>query len=75
LFGRKAGSLKDYAYSAAMKKYGVAWNEETLDRFLENPMKAGPGTNMGYAGVKDAHGRRDLIAYLKKANGDGKLCQ
>src|SRR5262245_58404022 len=67
LFGRKAGSLKGYPYSAAMKKYGVTWNEETLDHFLENPMKAVPGTNMGYAGVKDAQEREDLIAYLKKA--------
>jgi cytochrome c2 len=36
LFGRRAGSLKDYQYSAAMKKYGVTWNEETLDRYRES---------------------------------------
>ena len=37
-----------------MKKHGVTWNDETLDRFLENPLKTVPGTKMGYAGVKDA---------------------
>ena len=46
LFGRKAGSVPNYAYSTAMKKYGVTWNEETLDRFIENPLKTVPGTKM-----------------------------
>jgi cytochrome c len=75
LFGRKAGSLKDYQYSSAMKKYGVTWSEETLDHFIENPLKAVPGTKMGYAGVKDAQERADLIAYLKKATSDPKTCR
>ena len=75
LFGRKAGSVPNYAYSTAMKKYGVTWNEETLDHFVENPMKTVPGTKMGYAGVKDPQERADLIAYLKQATNDPKLCQ
>jgi cytochrome c len=75
LFGRKAGSLKDYQYSSAMKKYGVTWSEETLDHFIENPLKAVPGTKMGYAGVKDPQERADLIAYLKKATSDPRNCK
>jgi cytochrome c len=75
LFGRKAGTLKGYQYSAAMKKYGVTWNEKTLDHFLENPMKAVPGTKMGYAGIKDPQERADLIAYLAKATRDPKICE
>jgi cytochrome c len=75
LFGRKAGSLKDYQYSSAMKKYGVTWSEETLDHFIENPLKAVPGTKMGYAGVKDPQERADLIAYLKKATSDPRNCE
>ena len=74
LFGRKAGSVPDYQYSPAMKKYGVAWNEETLDKFIENPLKTVPGTKMGYAGVKDPQERADLIAYLKQATSDPKIC-
>ena len=46
LFGRKAGSVPNYQYSLAMKKYGVTWNEETLDKFIENPLKTVPGTKM-----------------------------
>jgi cytochrome c len=66
LFGRRAGSVNGYAYSEAMKTSKIIWNARTLDRFLENPMKAIPGTAMGYAGIADAKERRDLIAYLQK---------
>ena len=75
LFGRKAGSLPGYAYSPAMKKHGVTWNEETLDHFLENPLETVPGTKMGYAGVKNPQERADLIAYLKQATADPKTCK
>jgi len=75
LFGRRAGTLKGYSYSTAMKNYGVIWNEKTLDHFLENPMMAVPGTKMAYAGVKDAHERADLIAYLKNATRDSETCK
>ena len=67
LFGRRAGSVPDFAYSAAMKKSKIVWNEKTLDRFLADPPKAVPGTTMTYAGVSDAKERADLIAYLKQA--------
>src|SRR5438128_1713628 len=75
LFGRRAGGLQGYANSTAMKKYGVIWNAETLDRFLENPLKTVPGTKMGYAGVRDAQERADLIAYLAEATRDPKVCR
>ncbi len=75
LFGRKAGTAKGYQYSAAMKKYGVTWDDATIDHFIENPMKVVPGTKMGYAGVKDPQERADLIAYLKKATADPKTCE
>ncbi|MCD6674372.1 MAG: cytochrome c family protein, partial [Burkholderiaceae bacterium] len=52
LIGRKAGSVPGFDYSDAMKRSGIVWNAKTLDRFLADPMKAVPGTTMGYAGVK-----------------------
>lgn len=70
LFGRVAGGVPNFPYSPAMKKAGAAglvWNEVTLDKFLESPMKYIPGTRMGYAGVKESQERADLIAYLKAA--------
>jgi cytochrome c1 len=50
-------------------------NEETLDHFLENPLKTVPGTKMGYAGVKDPQERADLIAYLKQATAASTTCK
>jgi cytochrome c len=72
LFGRRAGAVPGFEYSAAMKKSKITWNEKTLDRFLQNPAKMVPGTAMTYAGVPDAKDRRDLIAYLKHENEAGE---
>ncbi len=75
LFGRRAGSVPGFPYSAAMKKAGakgLVWNDESLDTFLQNPTKLVPGTRMTYAGVKDAQERADLLAYLKAASAEGQ---
>jgi cytochrome c len=68
LFGRRAGSVLGFPYSAAMKRSNIVWDERTLDRFLASPLSVVPGTAMGYAGVSDRKERADLIAYLKQAN-------
>lgn len=68
LFGRQAGTVPGFVYSQAMKDSKIIWDEKTLSVFLEDPMKDVPGTAMGYAGIKDAQERADLIAYLKKEN-------
>jgi cytochrome c len=67
LFGRRAGSVPGFAYSPAMKRSGIVWDARTLDRFLTNPLRAVPGTTMGYAGIDDAQERADLIEYLRAA--------
>jgi len=68
LFGRRAGSVKGFHYSEAMKRSKIVWNAKTLDHFLANPLKAIPGTAMGYAGIANRKERADLIAYLEQAN-------
>ena len=67
LFGRKAGSLADYNYSAAMRSADVVWDESTLDQFLTAPRQFIPGAKMPFAGIADAQERADLIAWLKQA--------
>lgn len=75
LFGRRAGTAPGFSgYSQAMRASGLVWNERTLDRFLQNPMQAVPGTAMGYAGVKDAAERAALLAWLRQATQPGKTC-
>jgi cytochrome c len=74
LFGRRAGSVPGFEYSRAKRDSGLVWSEDTLDRFLADPPRAVPGTTMGYAGVKDAGERRDLIAYLRQAGRTKALC-
>lgn len=69
LLGRRAGSVPGFAYSPAMKKSGLVWDEKTLNLFLARPLAMVPGTAMTYDGVPDARDRSDLVAYLKAANG------
>lgn len=67
VFGRKAGSVSGFDYSAALKRSKVIWNEQTLNRWLTNPEAFIPGQKMGYS-VPDAKDRADLIAYLRSQN-------
>ena len=64
LFGRRAGSTPDFAYSAAMKASGVVWNERTLADFLHDPDKLVPGTRMRFWGIGDEREIAALLAYL-----------
>ena len=67
IFDRKAASLEDFRYSAAMRNSGITWTPETLDTFIADPQKMVPGNRMAYAGLPDVAGRADLISYLEKA--------
>lgn len=63
--GRPSASFDGYAYSPAMRKAGLVWDEETLDRFIDTPQMVVPGTRMSFAGVHDAGERQAIIDYLK----------
>lgn len=76
LFGRRAGTAPGYdGYSRALRDAKIVWNERTLDAFLQNPVRAVPGTTMGYAGIADARERADLIAWLREATRPGRSCR
>lgn len=62
--GRKAGSVADYAYSPAMKAYGVTWTSETLTPFLQHPTTTVAGTTMAYPGVPDPAAAKAIADYL-----------
>jgi cytochrome c len=61
---RKAGSVEGFAFSAALRASSVAWNAETLDRFIEDPQGTMRGTAMPFRGIKDATERAALVCYL-----------
>ena len=66
VWGRKAGTAKGFMrYSDALKKSGVPWNEQTLNKWLTNPAAFIPGNLMAFPGIRDASTRQDIIAYLK----------
>jgi cytochrome c len=67
IFTRKAAEIADFRYSPAMKRSGITWTPETLDKFISDPQGMVPANRMPYAGMASAGDRADLIAYLQNA--------
>lgn len=70
LFGRRAGALPEFDYSAALRaagRRGLVWSEQTLHRFLADPEEAVPGGRMTGVRVADPAEREALIRWLRRA--------
>ena len=67
VFGRKAGTADNFAYSEAMKNSGIVWDDETLAKYLRNPQELVPGGKMAFPGIKDDEQIANLLAYLHQA--------
>ena len=67
IFGRKAGSVENFAYSPVVKNSGVVWDDDTLTKYLRNPKEFIPGDRMAFPGIKDDKEIADLLAYLHEA--------
>jgi cytochrome c len=67
VFGRKAGSVEGFDYSAAMKNSGIVWDDETLTKYLRDPRGAIPGNKMAFPGIKNDEEMANLLAYLHQA--------
>jgi cytochrome c len=65
VFGRKAGSVEGFTYSAGLKGSGITWTDATLEKWLSDPDLVVKDNNMSFS-VPKAEERRDLIAYLKQ---------
>jgi len=66
IFGKKAGSVKKYRYSKAMKKSDIIWTDCSLDKFLLKPRKYIKGTKMRFSGLRKKEQREAVIKYLKE---------
>jgi cytochrome c len=71
ILDRPAASVEGFAYSDALKKSGLKWDDANLHKWLENPKALVPGTKMLFPGVKDEVERDDIIAYIESFNADG----
>ena len=72
LFGRKAGMIEGYSYSAANKNSGITWDEATFREYIKDPKAKIPGTKMAFPGLKDPKQIDDVVAYLKQFDSTGK---
>ncbi len=69
LFGRRAGALDGFDYSAGLVRMGndgLAWDFASLDAYLENPKAFASDTRMNFVGLKDAEDRADVLAFLRQ---------
>jgi cytochrome c len=66
IIGRPAGSIANYAYSAANKKSGITWTPQEIFVYLKNPQAKVPGTKMTFPGFPKPQDRADVIAYLEQ---------
>jgi len=63
-FGREAGAVTSFSYSAALSEAAFVWTPRALDAWLRQPAGFLPGNRMTYPGLRDQSHRDDLIAYL-----------
>jgi cytochrome c len=64
VYGHKAASSPGFAYSDALKKAGIRWDDASLDRWLSDPDAMVPDTDMAFR-LANGDERQAVIAYLK----------
>jgi cytochrome c len=72
LDGRKSGSVAGYSYSDANKNSGISWDEASFLDYIRDPKAKVPNTKMAFAGIKNEAEARNVWAYLKQYDADGK---
>ena len=66
VYGRAAGTVESFQYSEALKKSGVKWTDENLDKWLSDTESLVPDNDMTFH-VEKADERNEIIAYLKNS--------
>lgn len=65
VLGRRSGSVAGYAYSDAIRRRALVWNETNLEAFIRDPDEVVPGTKMRFFGFFSKRQMADLMAYLQ----------
>ena len=68
VYGRPAASLTTFPYSDALRKSGVTWDSDTLDKWLTDPDAFVPDNDMAFR-VANPEERAAIIGYLKEVSG------
>ncbi|WP_273759877.1 cytochrome c family protein [Bartonella sp. ML70XJBT.G] len=66
IVNRPLAASPSFAYSRALRaNSNQNWGFANLDRYLQSPRKAFPGTTMSFRGIKNDQDRADLLLYLR----------
>jgi cytochrome c len=66
IVGRKKAAMSGFAYSAALKAKGGAWDIESINQMITKPKDFVPGTKMAFPGLKKPQDRADVVLYLQQ---------
>ena len=69
VYGRQAGKISSFKYSAALQSAHVTWDDDSLDKWLTDTDSLIADNDMAYR-VPKADERVDIIRYLKLASGN-----
>jgi len=68
LFGRPAGAVTDYSYSATLRNSDIIWSDQSINLLFDlGPDHYIPGSKMPMQRITRVQDRDDLIAFLRKA--------
>ena len=65
VYGRTSGTVTSFQYSNALKTAHITWDAASLDKWLADPEKLVPDSDMAFQLVRPDE-RSDIIAYLKQ---------
>ena len=72
LDGRKSGTVAGYNYSEANKNSGITWDEKVFLDYIKDPKAKIPSTKMVFVGIKAENDAKNLWAFIKQYDGEGK---
>lgn len=70
--GRKSGSIAGFSYSDANKSSGITWGEDAFLDYIKDPKAKIPNTKMVFVGLKAESDAKNLWAFLKQFDAEGK---
>ena len=68
IYGRKAGSVPGFKYSAGLRSAGFIWDDAALDKWLTEPDSVIPGNEMDFSVAKPEE-RAAIIRFLRLSSG------